>query len=552
MNIEELIESTLSDDESFWNSRVADGESLDRIRAEYSLDVPIHPYCIFYESMSGAKVMDSPLAIYRDMINNEEYRNYWHIWSARSADIVPREVSVNPRTITVKRNTRAYCYFLARSKYLISNSVFQKGFVRRKEQKYLNTWHGIAYKALGRGPENVLGAAESVYNLLQATHVLTPCEYMTTLELDRFSLRHAHSGQIAELGYPRIDMQLGMTEYKTDLLMEEIGLEQSRKTVLYAPTWRGSSGRSKFDAERLKTDLKIMSSTGANVLFLAHHMMLRHIRGADFENVIVPPEHIPTNELIALSDILVTDYSSIFFDFLNTSRPIVHYIYDYDEYSKERSVLFGLHELPGHLIANQDYLKPLLANLLQSPGIPGHNYQEARSSFCAHDDGRAARRTVDWFFQDHVDADADRSQCSKESVLYWGGRLDSSGKALEFLERVNQAAKESIGGVVLLLAHSVKSDKKLLRAISKLDPNVSIVARNDHEMTMTSLESEARRLRRQGSSSSSIDADKVTMLVDRMYEREYRRIFGDSKFSKVVMYEGISPFWRNLAKFASL
>jgi hypothetical protein len=104
MNIEEIVENTLSDDESFWNSRVADGESLDSIRAEYSLDVPIHPYCIFYESMSGAKVMDSPLAIYREMINNEEYRNYWHIWSARSADIVPREVSDNPRTIIVKRN----------------------------------------------------------------------------------------------------------------------------------------------------------------------------------------------------------------------------------------------------------------------------------------------------------------------------------------------------------------------------------------------------------------------------------------------------------------
>src|SRR5699024_11894189 len=114
-----------------------------------------------------------------------------------------------------------------------------KCFVRGHWQKYLNTWHGVAYKALGRGPENPLGAAESVYNLMQATHVLTPCPYMTDLELERFSLRHSYSGVIAELGYPRIDLQLNMSNDDRSRVLTDLSLDLGRKTVLYAPTWRG-------------------------------------------------------------------------------------------------------------------------------------------------------------------------------------------------------------------------------------------------------------------------------------------------------------------------
>ena len=148
--------------QDFWEKKIADPDDLKTRQAEYSKSVPTAPRVIFYESMSGARMMDSPYALFLRLYHDPAYQGFHHVWSVRSSALVPNDFKDDPRTTFVTRGTDAHLYFLAKAGYIIGNSLLPDHFVRKEDQKYLNTWHGIAYKALGRTESSPLGAAGSV------------------------------------------------------------------------------------------------------------------------------------------------------------------------------------------------------------------------------------------------------------------------------------------------------------------------------------------------------------------------------------------------------
>ncbi|WP_166973430.1 CDP-glycerol glycerophosphotransferase family protein [Brevibacterium atlanticum] len=555
-------------DNDFWTTKLIDAEELKTRQADYCDTVPSDFKVIFYESMSGARMMDSPYALFIRLYHEPEFRDYHHVWSVRSFDLIPDDFEDDPRVTFVTRNTDAYQYFLALAGFVIGNSLLPDYFVRKPEQKYLNTWHGIAYKALGRTQSSPLGAAGSVYNLLQATHVLTPCPDMTETELSRFSLRGVYSGSMAEVGYPRQDLTLNLSKDDGEGIRDQLGLDPAKKTILYAPTWRGNKGSARFDAEQLEKDITSLMKLDANVIFQAHHIMLRHIKNVDYGNVIVPPSHIVTNELLGITDLLISDYSSIFFDFLATGRPIVHYLYDYGHYADERGLLLDKSELPGPIVATADELVATVNGLISDDYVPTKHYRSAQKKFCPHDDGNATSRTINWFIRDDA-SDVNLIETrERPSIIFWGGRLDNGKKTEEFLRSVGEAAERGDRDVTLLVARSVNSNKSAMDHIRQLGLSISVITRNDFEMVMTSAEAEARI--RKGTTRHQTAEEPLSrwvrlkslvsrskepiktkdVLLDDMYHREYRRIFGDAQFDELVMFPGASQFWRRLAAHA--
>lgn len=555
--------------DEFWKKKLRDAEELKTRQAEYNEAVPTNTKVIFYESMSGARMMDSPYALFTHIFDDPAFRDFHHVWSVRSQDLVPDELKDETRVTFVTRNTDAHMYFLALAGYIIGNSLLPDHFVRKPDQKYLNTWHGIAYKALGRTEDSPLGAAGSVYNLLQATHVLTPCPFMTETQLSRFSLRGVFSGSMAEIGYPRQDLTLNMPQEQSNQIRKVLELDPDKKTVLYAPTWRGNKGTARFDADQLEKDIDSLTKLDANVVFQAHHIMLRHIKNVDYGNIIVPPPSIVTNELLAVVDLLISDYSSIFFDFLATNKPIVHYLYDYDAYEEERGLLLDKSELPGPIVTTSDELIATVNDLTADTFSPDEKYRQAQSKFVPHDDGYASDRTIRWFFHGDTGNTKLIETRKRPSILFWGARLDKGKKTRDFLESVRIAAEAGDKDVTLFVAHSVKSNETAMEQIRKLGLSVSVVARNNYEMAMTTAERHARspedasRDARQEQRTTPFwerltsvfrrtrkSDERPDSLLSDMYKREYRRVFGDSLFDEVVMFPGASHFWKKLAEHA--
>src|SRR5690606_11204269 len=236
----------------------------------------------------------------------------------------------------------------ATAKYLINNSGFPPYFVRRPEQRYLATWHGTPLKTLGKEQKyKFYDHKRTQRNYLQASHLITPNPHTTQITLDSYDIRPLYTGLLAETGYPRIDLTLNATDERKRWLRQRLGVSEDQPVVLYAPTWRGTLDEVEFDVGRLESDLEALSQQGCQVLFRGHSLLERVIENDQLGTRVVPAD-IDTNELLSVVDVLVTDYSSVFFDFMATGRPILYYIYDVEQYEEERGLYFSMDEMPGY------------------------------------------------------------------------------------------------------------------------------------------------------------------------------------------------------------
>lgn len=517
----------------------------ERLRERFAIyyeSQPLRPDVIFYESMSGARMMDNPYAIFLEAYRHPQLSGCNHVWSVGNFDTIPVAWRGLPNVTFVTRHTDAYLQSLASSGRVIGNSALPEYFVRRPGQKYLNTWHGIAYKKIGRSEISPLGGAGGVYNMMQATHVLTPCGFMTRLQLEGMSMRGVHAGQVAEVGYPRVDLTLRMEADARRALRERLGLQGGRRLVLYAPTWRGSAGSLSFDVSRLNDDLAAMARLDADVLFLGHHIMMRQVKEFDIKDIRVAPPSINTNELLAIVDVLVTDYSSIFFDFLVTGRPIVHYMYDYDDYKESRGLNLELQELPGDLAFSQEELIEQLERRISGCYLPGAAYELARSRFCSNEDGYASRRAAAWFFFEDCRGVLPHVRSGRRSVAYWGGQLDDSPDAVRFVSEAGARASRGDEDVVLIVARSIQRNRAVMEKIRALGDSISLIARSSHGLVATPQESAAMR-------GQAWPGSDEAELCKSAYTREYRRILGDAVFDESVVYDGATPFWAELARY---
>src|SRR5699024_11275570 len=124
-------------------------------------------------------------------------------------------------------------------------------------------------------------------------------------------------------------------------LATELNIKMDKSVLLYAPTWRGTYSNNVYDVTKLQNDLMKLSKLDVQLIFRGHHLMEKHIKGK-LNNIKVVPPNIDSNRLLGIVDLLITDYSSIFYDYLVTDKPIIHYLYDLETYSKSRGLYFGV------------------------------------------------------------------------------------------------------------------------------------------------------------------------------------------------------------------
>jgi len=550
--VENLLDGTQNTKENYQARRIfiKDPEKRKATFAKYYNRITLNEKWIFYESMGGMRMMDNPYAIFKQVYEDKRFKDYIHVWSIATHGTIPEEYRDKSNILFVTRNTDMYMRAIATAKYIVCNSVLPEYFVPKPEQKYLNTWHGIAYKGIGRSELSPLGPMGTIYNMLEATHVLTPCDFMTQKQLEGFSMHGVYSGEIAEIGYPRIDTTINASEQEKKQIRHILRIDPRKKVVLYAPTWRGDMRTRKFDTDTLTKDLKALAGVDANIIFMGHHLMLKHTKGLDFGNLIIPPSSINTNALLSVVDVLITDYSSIFFDFLVTGRPIIHYLYDYKEYKTERGLNLDKSELPGIVTQTTSGLIALVEEYLATSYSPTKKYLAARKRFCSHEDGRASERAVNWFLKDNTAGINIIPKDAKKSIVFWGGALNKTENATEYLQQVQEQVNKGDKVVVLIIARSVVKRPEIMSTIRSFGFDVTIIARGDDTMVATKTEKMARQLIEHGIRGWG-RVPFVRGAYVRIYKREYRRILGNARFDEIVVYPKCSRFWKELVKYAS-
>ncbi|MET9589373.1 CDP-glycerol glycerophosphotransferase family protein [Streptomyces sp. NPDC006516] len=391
------------------------GRRRDRLRARgfkasvynnWLLRLPVRKGSVVFESHMGTCYGDSPRAVHEEVrARGLPLRVVWSY--ADSPDGFPEDARL------VRRWSWRYLWALARAEYWVDNQGFPQHLDKPSGTTYLQTWHGSAYKRMGFDETRVrLQNAPQRERLQRAVHRFD--HFLVRSEHDVATLARAYrlpDEALLRTGYPRNDALVAARvrdEAEGRLprppLAAELGLPDHRKVVLYAPTFRGGPGKRK--RRRLLLDAARFAERFGDtctLLVRAHYLEAASLPACPPGTVVDVSRHHDVSELLALADVLVTDYSSIMFDYALLDRPIVLFAPDLDEYAAERGSYFDLREkAPGPVTTTEEELFGVLARL-KSADVA---HQEARAAFAAefgaYDRGDAARAVVDTVFARHL------------------------------------------------------------------------------------------------------------------------------------------------------
>ncbi|KRD24259.1 MULTISPECIES: bifunctional glycosyltransferase/CDP-glycerol:glycerophosphate glycerophosphotransferase [unclassified Streptomyces] len=302
--------------------------------------------------------------------------------------------AVPPGPRQVRPGTAAYWTALARSKYLVNNVNFDRRLVKRPGQVFVQTQHGTPLKHMGLDLQERPAAARDMdfAELLRGVdkwdYVLSANRH-TTLTWERV---YPGRYETLEYGYPRNDVLLRATGADVARLRESLGIPRGTVAVLYAPTHRDYRRlqRCHLDLER------VMRRLGPRFVVLARaHYWQESPLERGTPGVIDVSDHPSVESLCLASDALLTDYSSLMFDYANLDRPIVIHADDWEAYEAARGTYFDLRSFPpGAVARSEDELIDIFTTGHWRGSRSAQLRAAFRERFCPHDDGRAAERVV--------------------------------------------------------------------------------------------------------------------------------------------------------------
>lgn len=509
-------------------------------------NLPLAEDVVLYESHMGASIDCNPYAIYRELSSRPEFHNMHHVWVVSPDCHVPADVANDLRVRLVRYNSSLYRRYLATAKYLINNVTFQNYFIRRDEQKYLNTWHGKPMKTLGKDMGGTpLQHANVSRNFLQSTHILSPDSHTTRVLTRGYDVDGIITAKVAELGYPRYELGLNLAGDRRREILDllEIDPTSNRPVVLYAPTWRGEVGESKLEIERLQHDLGKLATANATVLFRAHPISEQLLTGLEYD-VTVVPRSVNSNELLAVIDALITDYSSIAFDAMALNIPVYLYTYDIEEYRQERGLYFEPHQLSELVYSTIGALVESVNSLsrLAPGGLKAGSKCNPEVSFSSDLlDGNSSKRAVDFLFNEDQQYSVVSPPDERTDVLIRAS-LIPNGVTSSLLNLLHQLDPQQFSVTLLVDASVTAADEARLAKFDELPSHVRVIGRIGPRIAQESEKWQESLLSHQHNLWSEHSWD---LYMD-SFEREYARIFGDSQFDFVIEYDGYSLFWASL------
>ncbi|TSI13938.1 CDP-glycerol glycerophosphotransferase family protein [Brevibacterium aurantiacum] len=349
---------------------------------------------MFFESFGGNTVSGSPKEIDRAVANL--YPEVQRIWSVRD-----HSVPVPEGAYGVVGGSEEWMRSLSTSEVLVNNNNFPHYFKKADGQKYIQTWHGTPLKRIGN---HVPGANLSLrYRALMQKEserewdlLLAQSSWAAEQLADAFDYR----GPVFAKGYPRNDPLNDATRIETarEHARGTYGIRQDQTVVLYAPTWRDNlrdaSGRySRVDflglqeaAAALGSDFVIFYRGHANSVFANQSRLPA--------GVIDVSLHPDVNDLISASDMLLTDYSSIMFDYVVTGKPLAFVAPDFNQYRDEtRGFYFDFETLaPGPIFRDGVSAVRWIKGESRSDYEHSERYARFVDRFAPLDDGRAVER----------------------------------------------------------------------------------------------------------------------------------------------------------------
>ncbi|MFM6940165.1 MAG: CDP-glycerol glycerophosphotransferase family protein [Rhodoluna sp.] len=344
---------------------------------------------VLFESFQGKVIGDSPYDIFLGLQQARPDLNF--IWVTAPATEAPAG------STGVAFGSRAYLRALATSKYLVNNSNFPPYFRKATGQVYLQTWHGTPLKRLGRDiAQNNL--TKSYLDTMDREakawdYLISPNAFCTEIFPSCFGYR----GEILQTGYPRNDKLSTATAADRQRIRESIGVSDPSVTlVMYAPTWRDYSRTATGNWQSVfYLDENTKLPAGFKMIYRGHTNTHESHRDGGNENFIDVTRYPNITDLYLAADALITDYSSVMFDYTVTGKPVLFLTPDLERYRAERGFYFDFEaEAPGPILTTEAEVLDALQSLDEISRNYQSKYRNWQLKFDSHEDGKAASRVI--------------------------------------------------------------------------------------------------------------------------------------------------------------
>lgn len=364
---------------------------------------------VIFCSFNGKSYSCSPKAIYEYMKDNEKYKDYEIIWAFKDTEPYT-ELKKNKNTKIVKLNSKEYEKCLAKAKYWFFNYKIPDYLYPKKTQVFVQCWHGTPLKRLGCDLihfDNVMNTMRGMKKRYKVeaskfSYFISPSKFASEKFISAWNLKEiGKENIIIEKGYPRNDFLFNYNEDDILKIKKKLGIEnEKRKIILYAPTYRsnqhetgvGYTYKEEIDFEQFRKKF----GDKYIILFRPHYFIANVFDFEKYKGFVYDVSKIDDiNELYIITDLLITDYSSVFFDYANLKRPMIFYMYDLAHYRDESNGFYiNLDELPGKITENQDELEKEI-DRIEKEFKYDEKYKEFNKKYNYLDDGNASKRVLE-------------------------------------------------------------------------------------------------------------------------------------------------------------
>lgn len=357
---------------------------------------------IIFESFLGKQYSDNPRAIYEYL--NKNYPGYKLYWSFN------KNLAYQLSEIkSINRLSLRWLYYMGRAKYWVSNSRLPLWLRKSKSTIYVQTWHGTPLKKLGVDIRDVKmpGTTTDKYkrNFTKESakwdYLVSPNRFSTEV----FKKAFHFNKEIIESGYPRNDILVQNKRSSNDWKCK-LGLPDDKRVILYAPTWRDNQY---YDTGKYKLNLQLdldqlQSQLGEDfiVVLRMHYLVAEKINLEQYKGFAYDFSSYPNiSDIYLASDLLITDYSSVFFDYANLQRPILFFVYDIEEYQDEiRGFYLDFEKVaPGPLIKSNRQLIKVIKDIDFDNFHLNKKYKAFINQFCSLENGNATIKVIDTFLE---------------------------------------------------------------------------------------------------------------------------------------------------------
>lgn len=432
----------------------------------------------------------------------------------------------------VRTGSIRYYYYLAKAGYLINDTSFPGRFVKKEGQIYLNTWHGTPLKCMGKdNRKEIYSMGNVMRNLLQTDYLIFPNSYMEEKMIQAYQLSNLYKGTILREGYPR--NSIFFSEASRDRLRHKLAWKE-KQIIVYMPTFRGNVEKidNKGQIKKIERMLELLDGKlqQHQIMYVKLHPLMRaEVNIKNFHRIKIVPEQYDINDFLNASDVLVTDYSSVLYDYANTDRPVILFTDDEQTYSEERGIYEAVEQYPFQVVKTVE----ALLSAIQHPQIADR--KSFREKYCTYENEKAAERICRHIFLGEQSCqEYHLKNNGKKNILLYAGDLDKNGITTALLNMLSGLDKERFNYYISFRRSSLQKAPERLEVLPE-DCGIIPLA-SEMNMDLCTMVAQALYLRK------GVRTSFVQKRLDISYRREWKKHYGGIEFRHVIHYNGYERY----------